>query len=181
MAQPHQRQTQRMPHALALPLGAPQFLWALGQRFLRDAAMRDRALAHVVFAGIFVFAVGSFDFLITGGPEWNPGPASAATQVQHLEPTQTRNWQAETAEPPPQYPGIEPRQMMIADGAPVEELLGGPEITFASLSADEGALALSEFELPLDRGDAKPQDIAYVASEPMLWRPTDKMKAPAHS
>lgn len=106
------------------------------RRIWRNPAKRDRVKAHLAFLLIFAFVVSSVDYLITGGPDWNPagdayamemtGPRSYATPVS-AEPTALA---AETEE----------TELMaeVDYSFTTETLLGGPDTILAAARADGG-------------------------------------------
>jgi hypothetical protein len=115
-------------------------------------AARERALATAVFAAIFAFALGSVDYLITGGPDWNPGGMGQAYAMEVAHP----RYRAPQSVPAPasealvltETVAIEEEDYSIA----TEELLGGPdalnyaEAAFypANASGKGGAAAAAE-------------------------------------
>lgn len=78
MSRYYRRAWRRLRHLGASFLGLPGALLRFAIRLRYDAALRERTLARAVFAGIFAFAIGSFDFLMTGGPDLIQGPAAEA-------------------------------------------------------------------------------------------------------
>lgn len=90
-----------------------------------NVAVRERALASAVFAGIFAFGALGIDYLITGGPDWNPGGAEAYAmeipQSAAVAPRQSQITQ-ETA-PPVHRSAFSEIDYSVAG----EELLGGPD------------------------------------------------------
>jgi len=103
----------------------------------RDAALRERIVAAGAFAFIFAFLIGSVDYLITGGPDWNPGAAEAA-QIAHVRfvtlaphaPATMGALQAEATALPLERPDY---------SVAAEPLLGGPDYLTA-YEADEARL-----------------------------------------
>ena len=101
------------------------------RRIWRDPAKRDRVKAHLAFVLIFGFVVSSVDYLITGGPDWNPageayamemrGPRSYAAPVR-AEPT------ALTATAEQEAAAVE----AIDYSFTTETLLGGPDTVLAN-------------------------------------------------
>ncbi len=153
----------------ALVIGAP----ALGSKVgawaqqswaaLRtDPAARDRALGRTVFAAIFGFFVVSVDYLITGGPDWNPGaaPAPRVTAQNRVEATVFTPAFA----PPPvlQTASLEAGDYSLT----TETLLGGPEMILASAEGAGGARPVETVYTPMAQiePDAKLKGVAAVIS-----------------
>ena len=136
-------------------------------RLRTDAAARERVAAAAVFAGIFVFAIGSVDYLITGGPDWNPGaPQIVASQT--VERAAATSLRVDAVELPP--PQLAPIELAEASG-PVGELLGGPEYFEAAL-----------FSQAVDRfGDGEPAKPAIATYAAAQLATDDKPKAPTSS
>lgn len=105
------------------------------RRIWRDPAKRDRVKAHLVFALIFGFVISSTDYLITGGPEWNP-----AGEAYAMEMRQTRSSAPVRAEPTTltasdeELPAIEDVDYSFT----TETLLGGSDTVLASSAAADG-------------------------------------------
>ena len=97
----------------------------VSRKMRNNAALRERALASAAFAGIFAFGVLGIDYLITGGPDWNPGGAQAyAMEISHpifVARPQTRV-EAEVA-PPALHMAFAEVDYSVA----TEDLLGGPD------------------------------------------------------
>ncbi len=105
-------------------------------------AARERALASAVFAGIFMFAALSMDYLITRGPDWNPGGTELS--VQAVERVAATSLHMATAETPPtgrEPDAVEPAEL---DG-PIAELLGGPDQDWASTDYEGENAPSAEF------------------------------------
>lgn len=116
-------------------------------RILGDSVVRERALASAVFAGIFAFGVVSLDYLITGGPDWNPGAMGQAYAMElsphHFAATQTPA--DRSGSPPPLRPTVEE----IDYSVPTEVLLGGPSDWIESdFTYDEAAVKVRDETLP---------------------------------
>lgn len=78
--------------------------WAAFTALRTDPAQRERAFAGAVFAGIFAFGAMSVDYLITGGPDWNPGGVAYAMEAPgapFAQPHMHTRAVADNAEPPP--------------------------------------------------------------------------------
>jgi hypothetical protein len=105
--------------------------WAL--RVWRDEPARERAQAIAAFACIFAFTFASIDYLITGGPDWNPGGEAYAMEAA---PSRAPAPPPSIAsEPPPTLATLtvaEPDYRFTS-----EELLGGPRSEFAFAEFDE--------------------------------------------
>ena len=121
-------------------------------------AARERTLASAVFAGIFVFAAGSVDYLITGGPDWNPGGGElqSAQIVERVAPT---SLQVASFEPPPSFPALLAVEAPEFEG-PVADLLGGSDEWAAADYEDESAPSAEFHESP---SAGKQIEIAYPA------------------
>ncbi|GAM98704.1 hypothetical protein U91I_02339 [alpha proteobacterium U9-1i] len=113
--------------------------WAVAVRLKRDAAYRKNACAAAAIAASCAFTAFSIDYLITGGPDWNP---AAPVMVQEAH--------AATVERAPRIaaPRLEAIDMIaMAPAAAFEEadalatltaddLLGGPDdVVFAEADA----------------------------------------------
>ncbi len=95
------------------------------QRVRASAPLRERLTATLVFTAIFAFAVASMDYLITGGPDWNPGGQAYAMEVPSMQRAALR--------PPPQHDltlhDLTPAPLLVAAvdySVATEVLLGGP-------------------------------------------------------
>jgi hypothetical protein len=103
-------------------------VWAL--RLWRREIARERTQAIAAFACIVACTAVSIDYLITGGPDWNPGGAAYAMEVA---PSHAR----EPAPPPPpaRLPVLASLTALAVDEADYrftsEELLGGPRSAVA--------------------------------------------------
>jgi hypothetical protein len=121
-------------------------------------AARERTLASAVFAGIFVFAAGSVDYLITGGPDWNPGGGELQS-AQIAERAAPTSLQVASFEPPPSFPAMPAIEAPEFDG-PVADLLGGPDPWAPADYEDESAPSAEFNETP---SAGKQIEIAYPA------------------
>lgn len=100
---------------------------SIALRFGGLPAIRERALASAVFAGIFAFGIASIDYLITGGPDWNPGALGQAYAMEMTAPA-PRLTAFVSAEPPSgEAPRLEAVEEEVDYSIPTEVLLGGPE------------------------------------------------------
>jgi hypothetical protein len=102
-----------------------------------NPAARERTSALAAFGFIFSFGLFSFDYVITGGPDWNPGASAAPLEHArlHAQPLAEAPYEA-----PPTLPELD-LTAYAPEGA-VGELLGGPDtplpntpIQFVSLGA----------------------------------------------
>lgn len=120
--------TERM---IALAKRAGAFVTA-GARRARDAALRLKndasyrknacaAAALVVTAAVTVFSI---DYLITGGPDWNPGAPRIVPEAH-----------AATVERPAQVTALHIQSLDMMAMAPIAAL--EEEVSFATLSADD--------------------------------------------
>ncbi len=137
-----------------------------------SAALREQVFAIAVFAGILGFALISMDYLISGGPDWNPGPAPAQVLASPAHATSLPR--VAIAEPPPAPPEPEPMELFIPTG-PVGDLLGDRGL--AAVAAPGGSKAPTlddeEFNRAVDEISARNE----AASEPPLpppWAPDPK-------
>lgn len=121
-------------------------LRAFVARWRDDAAYRARAYGVAAFACIFAFTIASLDYLITGGPDWNPG-APAIMQEAHAA-TIERVTQLN----PPRIEALEVMATMTP--APLEE-----EVSFALLSADDLLGGPDELSMA---SDALPPYVEYA-------------------
>lgn len=98
---------------------------AWGLRTWRNPTKRERVKATATFAFIFAFAVGSMDYLITGGPDWNPDGGQAYAS-EYVAPVRLSFATAEAAplEPPPTLAEIDAKSVDYSFTS--EDLLGGP-------------------------------------------------------
>ncbi len=105
---------------------------------LRNRAVRERSAAAAAFALIAAVLVGSVDYLITGGPDWNPGAAEAA----QIAPTPALIAAPVAPAPAPDPVGAAPRFALEAVDYSVatETLLGGPTDYAAVYEPDEARL-----------------------------------------
>ena len=129
---------------------------ALG-RLGASPVVRERALASAVFACIFAFATLSMDYLVTGGPDWNPGGGESlsAPIVERVAATSLR---IASMEPAPTLPVV--IAIETADfGGPVGELLGGPDMEWAPVNYETEGASSGEIYGPSDAG--KELEIAY--------------------
>jgi|CXWL01.1.fsa_nt_gi hypothetical protein len=140
---------------------------------MRDVAVRERAAACATFALIFVFAAGSMDFLISGGPDWNPG-APRAPQIVRAEVLTTPLLHQETAwTPPPALPFHDVPEFV--DSGRVGELLGGPDMIFASSEYFDSASFNGEGDAPGVAEIGKPFHASFSTAAPA---PVGKEKPP---
>lgn len=125
-----------MPRRLGLLLqscGRRLRAWAGGWR---DPVRRDRMKARAAFAFIALFTVASIDYLITGGPEWNPGAGEAhAMALPHSQ-------RVSAPAPAPVIIVEAPPTLTVAHVEPDysftdEILLGGPEPASETAPADK--------------------------------------------
>ncbi len=144
--------------ALRRIAGLPGWLAATVQAIRSDPNARERASAAAAFALIFSFGLASLDYLITGGPDWNPGAIAAPLNqpiVAPLTPAPTV-----AVEPPPTLPMIE--LAAYESIGPIEELLGGPEPAPAVLTA--AALHEGETDDRSAAAFAKPANAMMLAA-----------------
>lgn len=149
MAKALRRAWRRLSKARDALVGLPAALWRFALRLPREAELRERTLAHAVFAAIFAFALGSFDFLLTGGMDLSPDLSAVASEPVRaaiVDPSTTA-----TFDPPPALvvPDVQPLDEMAA---PNEGLLGGPGTVLAAWGLTSADIS----ELP-----NKPQTIAF--------------------
>jgi hypothetical protein len=93
----------------------------------RHPKVRDGAWASATFAAIFGFTLVGVDYIITGGPTWNPGGVAYAyeTPTPRMRPTPAPITIADEAPPPAPF---HDEDYEIFDYAFVgsDALLGGP-------------------------------------------------------
>lgn len=121
-------------------------------------ANRERSKASAVFAAIFAFTAAGVDYVVTGGPDWNPGGVAYAMEIN---PTQTRGDLVVRAGP------LAPTQNAEDDAwieiAPIdysfttETLLGGPDTVLA---------AYEPFADGFTRDEDKPDALAATFEAP---------------
>ena len=129
---------------------------------LATPAASERAFASAVFAGIFAFGALSVDYLITGGPDWNPGGAEFQS-VQIVERVAATSLRVAIVEPPPTLPDLLAIETPEFDG-PIADLLGGPDEWLSTDYEDENAPSAEFYEL---QSAGKQIEIAFPA-EPSL-------------
>lgn len=116
-------------------------------------AARERAFAGAVFAAILSVGVWSTDYLITGGPDWNPGGMGAGQAFAMEFPRFEGSAEAplETDAPPP----VPPQDIDIVALYPAtsDTLLGG--LDWRMIDA--------EIETP---AEIKPEPLAFQAPAP---------------
>lgn len=95
-------------------------------RTARDPAGRDRVLAAGVFSAIFAVGMASADYVITGGPDWNPGAFDLPRQ-EYVELTAAPAIPADYEPPPAPVIDDEPAQFYSASVS-ADDLLGGPRM-----------------------------------------------------
>ncbi|MGE0739836.1 MAG: hypothetical protein AB7O98_00725 [Hyphomonadaceae bacterium] len=118
----------------------------------RDPKKRERFWAASTFAIIFTVFAGGVDYVLSGGPEWNPGAAAAPYVPEVQRVVVAAQAAAEVELPAPVEPIV---VHQIADYSfTTETLLGGPEL---ALAADE------LLEVPTIRAI----DISYTPGEPL--------------
>jgi hypothetical protein len=107
--------------------GAVRFVGSAGAAW-RNPALRDKAWASATFAAIFGLTLLGVDYVITGGPTWNPGGVAYAYEpepraVSRLPPTPV----ALADEPPPPAPlYAEDYEIFEYGFVGADALLGGP-------------------------------------------------------
>lgn len=138
--------------------------------FRADPAAQDRALARTVFAAIFGFFVVSVDYLVTGGPDWNPGaaPAPRAFAQDRVEVSVFTPAYATT--PVLDVASVEPADYSFTN----ETLLGGPDVILASADGPDEArvLEVGFTQIAPDEAGAKIKGVAAaisVSAAAALW------------
>lgn len=124
---------------------------------IRSEHLRERLWAVGAFAGLALILAASFDFLLGGGPDWNPGAEaapyranayvalSALPEIPYAPP-------AELAAAPEEQARVTP----VSYTAPAGVLLGGPlpgdelEAPAAIVYAHEGPAPFGEYETPAE-------------------------------
>ena len=150
------RKRDRRLVAIVRSLPRRGYAWLQSLRY--DPAARERASATAAFALIFAFGAASLDYLITGGPDWNPGAEAAALgrrpaiAVQALAPSDF------VGVPQLELASLAP---MAEAPQPTEDLLGGPDAILPNM-APEIALA-QELDLLID-AMAKPATASDLAA-----------------
>lgn len=109
------------------------------RRIWRDPAKRDRVKAHLAFLLIFGFVVSSVDYLITGGPDWNP-----AGEAYAMEMPGPRSYAAPVRAEPTNLVVTTEEELLVDEvdySFTTETLLGGPDTVLATAPrAFEGKL-----------------------------------------
>jgi hypothetical protein len=104
------------------------------ERTLLSARGRERTHATAVFTLIFAFAVTSVDFLVTGGPDWEPAPQQRAEQTEPAQAVATSAPMPATAAPT----SATIQEIAFDDyveGLDASALLGGPGATVLRVSS----------------------------------------------
>ncbi len=129
-----------------------------------NTALRERTAASVVFAGILLFALVSLNYLVSGGPDWNPGasPAQASPSIERAAANSVGGFEPE-APPVLPAPALDPVEFFDTPG-PVGDLLGEPG-RGESLAADEN-FDVAEFNRAVDQLAAQNAGIAYPSAPP---------------
>lgn len=91
----------------------------------RNPAVRERALACATFAAIFAATIGSVDYIITGGPSWNPGGEAYAYEAPRPRAEPPAPTFVGYAPPPPPVYAEDYAIFEYAAMSP-DALLGGP-------------------------------------------------------
>jgi hypothetical protein len=120
-----------------------------------NPAVRERTSALAAFGFIFAFGLMSLDYVVTGGPDWNPG-ASAAP----LDHVQARPQMLAVAayEAPPSLPEFE--LAAFEPEGPVGELLGGPD---TRLPNEPAQLILTNFSVS-DAAESAPAPLTLISA-----------------
>lgn len=105
-------------------------------RTARDPVGRDRMVAATVFSAIFAVGVVCTDYLITGGPDWNPGSFDPPRQ-EYAEFTAAPAL-PENFEPPPAPVQEEDVALFHNANVSADDLLGAPRM-----------LQTASYELPV--------------------------------
>lgn len=109
--------------------------WVL--KLWRNPQRRERLEARATFAFIAAFTIFSVDYLITGGPDWNPGGEAYAMEM--VSPTRAPTYWPE-ALPVEPLPEREAEIVAAVDYSFTSEvLLGGPQATLADATLAESA------------------------------------------
>lgn len=146
---------------------------AMAARWRGDAAYRERAFGIAAFAGIFAFTIVSMDYLITAGPEWNPGAPAPVAQAQRAERALATSLPIENIAPAPA--AVAEAEIVVAV-LTADDLLGGPEEFFAAFAPDAGGVG--QLAAYSSDGAAKPQR-ASLGTGAAFSAPAGKHKAPA--
>jgi hypothetical protein len=93
-------------------------------RLKNDSAYRKNACASAAIVAAAAFTVFSIDYLITGGPDWNPGAPRIVPEAH-----------AATVEAPTQVTAMHVQTLDIMAITPLAAL--EEEVSFATLSADD--------------------------------------------
>ncbi len=110
----------------ALPARAMTFAERIAIAWRRPA-LREGAWAAATFAAIFGLTAAGVDYVITGGPTWNPGGVAYAHEVDLDRAPPTPASTAIAYEPPPPAPLYAEDYAILEYAATTPEaLLGGP-------------------------------------------------------
>jgi hypothetical protein len=99
--------------------------------FFQAELVRERLKAAGAFASIALFAAASFDYLLTGGPDWGLGAQASpigGANIVELTPLP----EVAYARPADRQPVDPPRQTPAPDLGPFVELLGAPIVETAA-------------------------------------------------
>lgn len=109
-----------------------------------NAALREHALASATFAGILALGAVGLDYVITGGPDWNPGGAQAYA-MEIASPSFVPRSQPHATEAPNLMPPHRSLGFVEIDYSnATEDLLGGPYDVYAAYMADAKNAAIDE-------------------------------------
>jgi hypothetical protein len=133
-----------------------------GARLGEKSAPRETLFAAAVFAAIVAFAALSLNYLISGGPDWNPGaPSVHAGSPARARPAALSR--RDIVEPPPPLPTPRPVDMVefFDIPGPPGPLLGEPGQN-AAVEAPENDFEQQEFNRAVDQlaaqnGDPPPK------------------------
>lgn len=155
------RASRRLLMAGAFVIGIPGALWKFAVRLGHEPALRDRTLAQSVFAAIFAFALGGVDFVITGGPDWNPGAPAIANHApaRHVVAVALAT---PIMEAPPTLVTEEAETLGEAT-LPTEELLGGPDTMLAAWGVPEEPALGQMMDIAYTSATVKPHLIVLLA------------------
>ena len=101
-------------------------------RIWQSPEKRDRVKMHLAFALIFAFVVSGTDYVVTGGPEWNPGGEAYAMEMPQSQTRADLVVRAGPLPPTQQADAKELEEIPAIDYSfTTEALLGGPEMVLA--------------------------------------------------
>lgn len=145
-------------------------LWAAVEAryaaFRADPAAQERALARGIFVAIFAFFFVSVDYLMTGGPDWNPA-AAPAPRAALQDRVEAAVYVPSFTAPPARDSSMTPADFSFT----AETLLGGPDTILASAPPDDSprAVVIGFTATPIAKTKGAPAAAVTVSASATLW------------